>query len=300
MKRIVICFGEVLWDLLPQGPRVGGAPLNVCYHLNKQGIDSKIISQVGNDPLGDDLLVAIADLKIDTIFCSVSMEYPTSRVDVALDELGKPSYTIVENVAWDYMPFNKDIAEAITLSDAFIFGSLVLRNFVSLNTLKSYLQCSNYTVMDINLRAPFYDSTVLKVFLTYVHCLKINDDELLLLGTWLGAGDLQEATCIEKILDIYSNIQDVILTKGADGACYYSRDKMVKVNSYSIEVTDTVGAGDAFLAGFLAYKLNGNSLEEALGFGTMLSAFVATKDGACPLYSDDDLVNFRNCQNNIR
>ena len=294
MNKNVVCYGEVLWDLLPQGARVGGAPLNVCYHLNKQGVNSKIISQVGNDVLGNDLLQAIKDLEIDPVFCAVSSEYPTSRVDVELDDAGKPTYTIVENVAWDYIPFDNTVAAEISNSDAFIFGSLVLRNPISMQTLRSYLNYSNYVVMDVNLRAPFYDVDILKEFLSYVDCLKINDDELLLLGKWLGALDLTESNCLTAILNAYPKIKEIILTKGANGSLYYSNGEHFIISAYAIDVQDTVGAGDAFLAGFLAHKLNDEAIEFALEFATLLSAFVASKDGACPLYTYLDLINFKN------
>lgn len=293
MGKKVICFGEVLWDLLPQGAQIGGAPLNVCYHLNQLGIDSKIISQVGNDELGRALLDGIQKLGIDSSYCSITEDHPTSSVTVDLDNHGKATYTIVENVAWDFIPFKESIADQIKESDVFIFGSLVIRNQCSLDTLKSYLVSAKYVVMDINLRDPFYQKDLILDILKSVNCLKINDDELELLGKWMSITSSIEGDYVKAILDSYPEMKDVILTKGELGASYFSRNETYSVKAYKVNVVDTVGAGDSFLAAFLASRISGKSIIESLESASVLSAYVASQIGACPYYAIEDIVLFK-------
>lgn len=292
MKKNVICFGEILWDMLPQGARIGGAPLNVCYHLNRQQIDSKIISQTGEDKLGEALIYELKELDIDVSFSTQTKEYPTSTVQVKLDSEGKASYEIVEQVAWDYIPYKAHIAEAISNADAFVYGSLAARSTQSFDTLSKYLASAKYAILDINLRWPYYSKDVIFELMSKCQTLKINDEEILIIGEWLGESK-DESLILKLITEHFSNINEIILTKGADGALYYNADQIVKVFAYPILVADTIGSGDSFLAGFLANKLQGKAIKDCLEYAALLSAYVATKAGACPNYSEKDIVEFK-------
>jgi len=284
MRNRVVCFGEVLWDILPEAHRIGGAPLNVCYHLNKMGLEAKIVSQVGADRLGDQLKSELKKLFIDTSFCSTTDSYKTSTVEVELDVSGKPTYTIVEQVAWDYIPFEEEIASYIAEADAFVFGTLAARNTFSFETLKQYLTYSSYNVIDVNLRPPFFTKELVLALISYADTLKLNDEELHLIASWLKFSALHEVEVMKGILLYFPRLKEIILTKGEEGVLYYSNEQSVQVPSLKVEVKDTVGAGDAFLAAYLASKLKGSSIEEALQKGVKLSAYVVTQSGACPDY----------------
>lgn len=292
MKKQVICFGEVLWDKLPEGARLGGAPLNVCYHLGKNGINSKIISQVGSDSLGLQLIDEMRKLDIDFGFLRSTDLYPTSTVEVILKEQGEVAYEIVENVAWDHISYEQDIATAISQADAFVFGSLIARSSESRDTLLRYLQMAQWVVLDINLRRPFYSKSVVFELIEHCHALKINEDEIALLGQWLQIGEGDESHFLDAILTRFPKMSEIILTKGAEGARYYSRDFSYDISAFHISPQDTIGSGDSFLAAFLASRLTGGSVEASMQRAALLSAFVATQVGACPTYDEAILNSF--------
>ncbi|MGN0002737.1 MAG: carbohydrate kinase [Sphingobacterium composti] len=293
MKHTVIGFGEVLWDLLPEGARIGGAPLNVCYHLNKTGLNSFIISQVGKDELGDKILSEIKNLGVNADYLIQIPHYPTSTVEVSLDAKGSPKYTIVENVAWDYISFNQDVACQIAKADAFVFGSLVARNQHSYQTLLKYVSSSTYTVMDVNLRFPFYTKEIIFNLLHHVDLLKINDEEINIIGKWAGIESEDELAICKYLIATFPKMKEILLTKGSQGALYYSSDIIVRIGIYEVQVDDTIGAGDSFLAAFLAKKLQGEQIQTCMEEAALVSAFVASKSGANPIYSKDDLINFK-------
>lgn len=293
MKYKVIGFGEVLWDLLPEGARIGGAPLNVCYHLNKANVESFIISQIGQDKLGAELLTEVKDLGVNTVYIAKSNNYSTSTVEVSLDEKGSPSYTIVEDVAWDYIAYDPTVATEIGKADAFVFGSLVARNQKSYDTLLKYVACAKYAVMDINLRAPFFTKERIFNLLQHVDLLKINDEEIVVLAEWLGIEMTEEQTLCQYLMVTFPKLKEILLTKGAKGSVYFTADIRESIGVYDVKVDDTIGAGDSFLAAFLAKRLIGASVHEALDEAALVSAFVASKSGANPTYSDVDLENFK-------
>jgi len=293
LSKHVICFGEVLWDLLPGGARIGGAPLNVCYHLHQQGISSQIVSQVGMDELGGAILSQLQSWHIDGTYCKAVAGHPTSVVEVALDSEGKANYTIVEDVAWDYIAYDEEVAEAIADAAAFIFGTLACRHEVSFHTLKRYLTHAKYAIMDINLRSPYYSAELVLDLLQYADCLKINDEEIVLLGEWLGFQGKAEEELLGHILQSVERLQGIILTKGAKGSLYYSAKGCLSSGSYVVKVADTVGAGDAFLAAFLAKVLQEFPIQDALEHASLVAGYVATQAGACPSYTNDQLVTFK-------
>jgi len=290
----VICFGEILWDLLPEGARIGGAPLNVCYHLNRAGIKSSIVSKIGQDEFGRQLLTELNDLAVNVGYLIQSNVYPTSTVEVSLDKNGTPTYSIVENVAWDYIEYDSNVAAEITEADAFVFGSLVARNTVSYATLLRYLDSSKYNVMDINLRAPFYSKERIFSLLNYVNLLKINDEEIEILRKWLEIDYSDEEVVCQYLIDKFPKLKEIILTKGSKGAFYFSSVDRDSIGVYEVKVKDTIGAGDSFLAGFLAKRLTGGSVKEALDQAALISAFIASTSGANPIYSGQDLEHFKN------
>src|SRR5690606_20570551 len=284
----VICVGEVLIDNFPDGKRIGGAPLNVCYHLNKNGICSQMVSQVGTDDLSEELLNGIKELGVNIAYIDRSSQYPTSTVEVHVDDRGHVSYDIVEPVAWDSLEYDPEVAYAISTATAFIFGSLAARNKQTRDTLFRYLEHAKWSVFDVNLRPPFYSKELVLTLMDQCQTLKVNDEELEILAGWLGkAGDSRDEV-FRSLFDHYPKIQEILLTMGEKGACYKSREQEICLPSRPIKVKDTVGSGDSFLAAFLAKKMLGFGVREALEHAITISAFVATQHGACP-----DYINFK-------
>ncbi|GAB3018476.1 carbohydrate kinase [Niabella terrae] len=290
-NKKVICFGEVLWDNFPSGKQIGGAPLNVCYHLMKAGIDNRIISQVGDDPNGHELLRTVESWGVNTEFCKVTTAYPTSTVEVHLEADHQVSYEIVDSVAWDFIETDPQVLEEVSLADAFVYGSLVARNPGSRNTLLQYLQRANWTVFDINLRAPFYNRERILELLDFSQTLKLNENEILILGQWLQLEG--ETKVVQELLKKFDRLEEVIITKGAAGVVYYAPGIERQLPAPSVAVEDTVGCGDAFLSAFISGRLRGASVDECLEKAIRLSAFVATKKGGTPAYSTDELNDFK-------
>lgn len=280
----VICFGEVLIDNFPDGKRIGGAPLNVCYHLNKNGICSQMVSQVGTDDLSEELLDGIKELGVNIAYIDRSGQHPTSTVEVHVDDRGHVSYDIIEPVAWDSLEYDPEVAYAISTATAFIFGSLAARNKQTRDTLFRYLEHAKWSVFDVNLRPPFYDKELILTLMGQCQTLKVNEEELEILAEWLGkVGDSRDEA-LGLLFDRYPNIQEILLTMGEKGALYISRTEEIMLPAKEIVVKDTVGSGDSFLAAFLAKKILGSGVDEALGHAIAISAFVATQQGACPDY----------------
>lgn len=286
-----VCYGEVLWDILDGKPQLGGAPLNVCYHLSKLGLASTIISQVGYDQAGKNLLSEMENLGVSGKHCSVSSEYPTSTVIVHTKE-DKVTYEITANVAWDHITVDPALLPIIAGADVFIYGSLAARNVTTRDTLFTYLAHAKWKVFDINLRANHYSRQLILDLLTKCQTLKVNDEELALLGDWLDGVAAQQEAIIAALFTQFSNIEEIILTSGATGATYYGGGEKITAPGIKVDVVDTVGCGDALLAAFVAQKLAGKSIQECLVHAVNLSAFIATKRGGCPDYETDHIPGF--------
>lgn len=288
----IICYGEVLWDNMPDMRRVGGAPLNVCYHLNRNGIRSQIVSQIGQDQDGWELLDALENLQVDTSHVLKSVEHPTSRVEVKILEDGAAEYDIVEHVAWDYMEYSEVVGQQIKEAYALVFGSLVARNERSRNTLFAYLDQARIAVYDVNLRPPFYDRELILSLIKRCHILKVNNDELDLVAGWIGISETSEDQQLTGLLDAFPQLSEILLTKGSQGARYFSHQEDISCPAPKVEIVDTIGSGDSFLAAFLSKKIQGHTTKMAMEHAVLLSAYVATQPGACPNYTEHTLQQF--------
>lgn len=288
----VVCFGEVLWDIFPTGSRAGGAPFNVAYNLFKMGIDAKMLSRIGNDELGHRLLNQIKDWGITTEFIQVDQEKATGTVIADFDEHGEAVYDIVKEVAWDYIQPLPEHKELIQNSEAFVFGSLITRNKTSQNTLLELLDYSKFRVFDVNFRPPFIDFEFIKKLLHKADLVKMNKAELRTILEYLGEDYVDEDTSIRH-LQAYFNLNEIVLTKGSKGARYFVGNTAYDFPAVHIEIADTVGSGDSFLAGFLSKRIQGRSPEEIMKQATSLGAFITSKSGACPDYTYEEFRTFR-------
>ncbi len=285
MKQIVIGMGEALWDVLPEGKKIGGAPANFAYHVSQFGLDSCAISAVGDDALGLELLENFKQrgvrYQIDTV------PYPTGTVQVEIDQAGVPQYEIRENVAWDNIPYTAKLETYAQQAKAVCFGSLAQRNVVSRNTINRFLDAipeenNPLIVFDVNLRQVFYNKEILCNSMKRCNILKINDEELVTVSRMFGYPgiDLQDKCWI--LLGKY-NLQMLILTCGINGSYVFTPGNVSFQPTPKVVVADTVGAGDSFTAAFIANILKGKSVVEAHRKAVETSAYVCTQPGAMPV-----------------
>lgn len=293
MKKKVICFGEVLWDDFGSHKTIGGAPLNVGYHLSKFNIEPLVVSQVGKDASGEALLTQLADWEVNIEYCPVTPDYPTSTVEVQVEKNGDVHYRICEEVAWDYLAFDEQLASEIEVADAFIYGTLAARGAQTRDVLMTYIRLARWPILDLNLRQPYTDKRVIIELVRTCKTIKLNLEELYYVMELLGETVVEEAGAVGSLFERFDNIAEVVLTKGAEGAVYYNRETSIVVKGITVDVKDTVGSGDSFLAAFVGGRLMNKSNEKLLQDALILSAFVATLNGGCPPYSLSDLENFK-------
>ena len=280
----IVCFGEVLWDVLSSGKVAGGAPMNVAYHANQLGISAQMISKIGKDDLGTELIDFLNQKGVDTSLVQTDDSLSTGTVNVTLDIYGSPSYEIVEPVAWDYIRTNTANKTAVQNADAFVFGSLSARNEVTQNTLLALLKLAKLKVFDVNLRSPFYSKSLLHQLFQQADIVKMNDEELEIIGKWLAIKGTEKNTAIQ--VKKHYNWQQLIVTRGANGAWLFNKDGMSSSSGISIQVQDTIGSGDSFLAAFLSRFLLKELPEKCLQFAAATGAFVTTQKGGTPEFSE--------------
>ena len=277
-----VCFGEILWDILPDAQLPGGAPMNVAYHLNQLGVPATMISRTGKDELGRKLLDFISSKNVPIQFIQEDEQYDTGTVLATVSE-NHVSYDIIQPVAWDYIEYSIALQRLVSATPYFIFGSLVARNETSRQTLFELLESATHKVLDINLRKPHYEKSTLDYLLQHADILKLNEDELEILSGWYGFSGTDEDR-IKSFRDRF-HLHTVITTRGDKGAIVWQDGVFCKHKGYKVKVADTIGSGDAFLAGFLSKTINGAGLEEATAFACGMGAFIATHHGACPVYT---------------
>lgn len=291
MMKKVVCFGEILWDMLPTGKKPGGAPMNVAYHLHKLGLDSQFISCVGNDEGGRELIGFLQEIGLPTEHIQINNTQKTSEVLATINEHHEVSYDIVYPVAWDYIAWQPALENVLRHADAFVFGSLAARDETSKATLLKMLDYCRYKIFDVNLRAPHYTTSLIETLLKKADLVKLNGAELHLIGEWFGTGLQTETDMVEMLFNQFG-VKEVLITKGSTGASYYTPQLQYNYPAYKITVKDTVGSGDSFLAAFISMKLVDEPLEEILDRAVALGAFITTQTGACPPYSKYDLTRF--------
>lgn len=276
----IICIGEMLWDSFPSGLFPGGAPFNVANVLHQMGEPSFIVSRVGDDKLGSDLVHLLKDQGIDTSGIQLDPEKMTGLVEVELDTNNEPVYDIKFPAAWDFIECNSELEKRCAKARALVFGSLAQRNTTTRETIRKLLDTNVVKIFDINLRHPFIDIDHIEYSLKKANILKLNSHELIQLKKWFNISS-DENDALRKITQIYDFIA-VFLSKGEQGAKLLYKDEMYIHSGYKIELVDPVGAGDAFLAAAVKSFLAGKSGEDILCHANAVAAFVASKTGATP------------------
>lgn len=287
---VIICFGEVLWDLLPSGKIAGGAPMNVAYQTNNLGMRSRMISRVGSDDLGRELRGFLQSKGVSTDLVQSDEVFPTGIVNVLLDEKGIPSYEIVQPAAWDRIECTEEMLQAVASADALVFGSLSCRSDHSKNALLQLLEIAPLRVFDVNLREPYYSQALLEELLPKANLVKVNDIELGILASWYGISGSEEEQM--QALKARFGLDRIIVTKGEHGAACLSEAGYCSVPGMAVQVQDTIGSGDAFLSGFLSQLFAGASDRECLRFANALGALTATKAGGTPQISFVEIEAF--------
>ncbi len=285
MNEIVVGMGEALWDVLPEGKKIGGAPANFAYHVSQFGLPSCVVSAIGDDALGKEIIENFTSKGLDQLIAEVP--YPTGTVQVEIDQTGIPLYDIKESVAWDNIPYTEHLDALAKRTKAVCFGSLAQRNVVSRETINHFLDTmpkddDSLIVFDVNLRQGFYNKEILCKSMQNCNILKINDEELITVSRMFGYPgiDLQDKCWI--LLGKY-NLKMLILTCGINGSYVFTPGNVSFQPTPKVEVADTVGAGDSFTAAFIASILKGKSVTEAHTIAVKTSAYVCTQKGAMPI-----------------
>ncbi len=288
MNTIIVGMGEILWDVLPQGKKIGGAPANFAYHVSQFGFDSRVVSAVGRDTNGDEILDIFAEKNLQGLIEQV--DYPTGTVQVTLDMDGVPCYEIREDVAWDNIPYTGKLNRLALSTRAVCFGSLAQRSAVSRAAIQRFLDImpdgeGQLKIFDINLRQNFYTKEVLCDSMARCNVLKINDEELITISRLFGYPgiDLQDKCWI---LIAKYNLRMLILTCGTNGSYVFTPGSVSFQETPRVPVADTVGAGDSFTAAFCASVLSGKNIREAHQLAVQTSAYVCTQNGAMPELPD--------------
>jgi len=298
MKRpTIISLGEVLWDLFPDGQRFGGAQANFACHAAIQGAAVTMVSAVGDDQHGHDAIGILSAYGIDVSLVQIIPDAPTGTVGVALDNNGKPTFTIHQGSAWDRIIWNDALTSRITTADAVSFGTLGQRSAVSRATIrravKAALAKGIPRVLDINLRPPFFDAEMIRDSVQLASILKLSDDELVEVCSACSISETDQPEGDLRGLLEFGSLDMVVLTRGKDGAVLVTPDDTFTQNGISVNVIDTVGAGDSFTAAFLIGELRGESRKQNLRRSCEIAAATCAHSGAV-------LKTKRNLEKHIR
>lgn len=286
-KGRVVGIGEALWDVLPEGKKIGGAPANFAFHVKQMGLDSIAVSALGNDELGDETIAAFDEKGLTYLMPRV--DYPTGTVQVELDEDGVPAYDIKTDVAWDNIPLTDEMRAIARDARAVCWGSLAQRNDVSRNTIHDFVKLtpdSCLRIFDINLRQNFFTKEIIQESLKLCNVLKINDEELVAIGRMFGYPGLDIENRCWLILGKY-NLDMLVLTCGVNGSYVFTPGAMSFQHTPKVVVADTVGAGDSFTGTFCASILEGMPVADAHRRAVKVSAYVCTQKGAMPILPEE-------------
>lgn len=290
-KLNVVCFGEILWDIFPTHKKIGGAPLNVALRMNSLGVFSTIVSKIGNDENGKEIIKYIEDHNMSADTIQVDSDYVTGAVHVMINEKGNASYDIHYPSAWDKISGNNDIEQQISEADAFVFGSLACRDEVTRATLYTLLDKAKYKILDANLRPPYYTMDILIELMNRADFIKLNDEELVEISKKMNSPFNSFEQNIKFIAE-QTKTKQICVTKGAFGAILFCNGKFYYNSGYFVNVVDTVGAGDSFLAALIVQLLRGKLPQKALNYACAIGALVAASEGANPKITEKEIKKF--------
>jgi fructokinase len=282
-----ICFGEVLWDMLPTAKMPGGAPMNVAFHLQSLGLDATPISRIGTDGLGDEILSFMHDAGLNTSLVQRDTNHMTGVVKVNMDDKNEVTYEIVQPAAWDFIQLHNAAIQAVEQSDCFVFGSLAARNPDTRKTLYQLVKAAPFKVFDVNLREPHYTKEVVEHLLHEADMVKMNEHELIHINAWHNGLTDNEAA-IRSIAARYS-IPTVCVTRGGSGAILMKEEDFYKSQGFEVTVEDTIGSGDSFLAALIKGILSGDPPAQSLELACAVGSLVATYRGATPRIHADEI-----------
>lgn len=291
MNQTVVGLGEILWDIFPNGKQLGGAPVNFIYFVqNLLGIKSTIVSSVGDDPLGGEILSHLEALSLSTDYITIDKEHPTGKVIIEIDDNHNHLFKIEENVAWDFIHDCQSLKSLAKKTSLVCFGSLAQRSLISRNTIRSFLKNLSenaLAVYDINLRQSFYSKEIIEKSLVSSNILKVNDDELPVLANMFKLNG-KENYLLKQIAQIF-NLKIIVYTKGGCGSIIYSteEDNFYNHGGFKIDVADSVGAGDSFTASVVVGLLNGYDYNYINESANRVAAYVCSQHGATPNLTDE-------------
>ncbi len=277
----IVCFGELLWDMLPSGKVVGGAPFNISNRVQSLGLRSAVITSVGDDALGHELIEVVKSKGNVTDYIQIHPQLPTSQVIIHVSESGEPHYDIIHPVAWDDILSSEVIIDLIGSSRVFVYSSLALRDPRSRDVLFALLPHARIKVCDINLREGHYDRSTILRMLDHADIIRMNEYELKMACDWVDLAYENFEQAVIMMAEHYQ-LDSVIATLGSDGAISYKDGQFYRQPVFEVDVIDTVGAGDAFLATYLSKVLSGAGEQEALQYGCVIGALTASKHGGTP------------------
>ncbi|GAB3996449.1 carbohydrate kinase [Spirosoma daeguense] len=291
MLPTITCFGEILWDVLPTSKQPGGAPMNVAADLRNFGLNAQLISRVGNDDLGHELLDFLHKKGIPLELVQTGQTHLTGVAKANVSDSNEVTYKLVHPVAWDYIQLESELLDAVRNSGLFVYGSLAARSPQTRDTLLALLAVAKRKVFDVNIRAPHYERTLVEELMHQADIAKLNEHELAEICGWLNGPDQVEPAM--AFLREHFSLDVLCVTLGEKGAILLDTNGYVKQAGFPVEVADTIGSGDAFLAAFLFKTLQGESPQETLSFACATGAYVATKQGATPEFSEKTIQDFR-------
>lgn len=294
-NKKILCFGEVLWDMLPSGEKPGGAPMNVALHLKKFGFDVSLASKVGKDDPGKKLLSFISNSGLEINNVQQDDKLETSTVLVHIDGQ-EARYEICEPVAWDNIKITQELKEEVKSCGVIVYGSLASRNAHTKHTLQSILNKDLLRIMDVNLRPPYDRKALVVPLLKLADVIKLNEEEIVQIASWF---DVQDDTTevLMRWLAKEFNAMAVCVTRGEDGAYLLHDDLFYSHQGFKVDAQDPVGAGDAFLAGYIYSLLSDKTAEDSIEFACATGALVASKAGAAPEYGSNEILNIANSKN---
>ena len=288
---LMVGLGEVLWDILPSGKVLGGAPANFAYMTNVLGDQGIVASRVGEDDLGREARKVMEGLGLNTSHVQSDTEHKTGTASVIIDRDGQPTFTITEFVAWDFLEWTPGWDELSARADVICFGSLAQRAPTSAAAIERFLQNapeSAVRICDVNLRQSFYNLGLLKKSFGHAHILKLNEHELVEVSSLFNLGAGSDEKLAKRLLD-ECGLRLVCVTRGARGSLLVSAEQTVTHPGFQVKVADSVGAGDAFTASLAHEYLRGRNLEEVSEAANRFASWVATQTGATPRISPTQL-----------